>query len=300
MPDPAPHPITIGWTFHGARERAARRWSAIVLSAWKEFNNDQIPTVAAGVTFYALLALFPGMGAFVSLYGLVANVGDAERQVAALHGLLPGGATSVIGDQLARVIRTDHASLGLTFAAGLAFPLWSANAGMKALIAGLDVAYEVKERRGFFNLNAISLTFTLGTILLAMAAVSAVVAAPPLLRRFGIDGAAAVLRWPAMLIVVTALISLLFRFGPCRPLTHWRWITPGSAVAAFGWMLMSVMFSWYVGNFGHYDRTYGSLGAMIGFMTWIWLSLMVVLLGAELNCEMEHYTSRGAIRRAGR
>jgi membrane protein len=292
--------MSLGSISRDAKERPARRWSAIVPSAWKEFNSDQIPTVAAGVTFYALLALFPGMGAFVSLYGLVANVGDAERQVAALHGLLPGGAISVIGDQLARVIRTDHASLGLTFAASLAFSLWSANAGMKALIAGLDVAYEVKERRGFFTLNAISLTFTLGAILFAMAAVSAVVAAPAVLRRLGIDGAAAVLRWPAMLIVVTALISLLFRFGPCRPLALWRWVTPGSAVAAFGWMLMSVMFSWYVGNFGHYDRTYGSLGAMIGFMTWIWLSLMVVLLGAELNCEMERHAPTGAIPRAGR
>ena len=265
----------------------ARSWVTIVRSALAEFNDDQIPTVAAGVTFYTLLALFPGIGAFVSLYGLVANVRDAERQVAALHTLLPGGVISVVSDQLMRITLTNHTSLGLAFAAGLAFSLWSANAGTKALIGGLDVAYEVKERRGFIRLNAVSLAFTLGAILLAMAAVSLVVAAPFALGRLGAQSASAFLRWPVILVAITALLSLLFHFGPCRLGARWRWLTPGSLLAALGWMLMSVLFSWYVGNFGHYDRTYGSLGALIGAMTWIWLSVMVVLLGAELNCEIE-------------
>jgi membrane protein len=269
--------------------RISRRgWRSALAQSLDAFNTDRIPAVAAGATFYALLALFPALAAFVSLYGLVGDVGAAERQILALSNVLPGGAISVLDQQLARLASSDHRSLGLAFAASFAVSIASSNAGMKALIGGLNIAYDEPEQRGFVKLNLVSIAFTIGAVLFSAVALAAVVAAPALLRRLGMTSlaGASLLRWPALLAVVTGLFAVLYRLGPCRAHARWRWITPGSAVAAVGWLVMSVLFSWYVANFGHYDRTYGSLGAVIGFMTWIWLSLCVVLFGAELNAAL--------------
>jgi membrane protein len=255
----------------------------------KEFNDDHIPTSAAAVTFYILLSLFPALGAFVSLYGLVANVEDAQKQIMALGGLLPGGAVQVLGEQMTRLATADHGKLGLAFALSLLISLWSSSSGVKAMMEGLNVAYESPERRGFIRLNLVALVFTLGGIAVAILVIGVVAAAPGLLDRVGLTHlrALAFLRWPAFFVFTTLLLSLLYRYGPSRGPVPWRWVTPGGLVAALGWMAMSALFSWYVANFGHYDRTYGSLGAIVGFLTWIWLSLMVVLFGAELNAEIE-------------
>jgi membrane protein len=282
----------------GADRRTPRflgRWRHLAVRTWAEFSGDEIPSVAAGVTFYVLLSLFPAIGAFVSLYGLFANVDDARRQIMALSGLLPGGAVSVIGDQLTRLATTGRGQLGVGFATGLIIALWSATSGIRALLSGLNVAYEQNEKRNFFVLNAVALTFTAAAILLAISAVTSVVAAPAVLQSLGLGGLAGSswLRWPFLVVVVALLLSLLYRFGPSHEDPHWRWITPGGVVAAAAWLAMSLLFSWYVANFGHYDKIYGSLGALAGFMTWIWLSLIVVLLGAELNAELAREAGGG-------
>jgi membrane protein len=255
----------------------------------REFGEDHIPTSAAAVTFYILLSLFPALGAFVSLYGLIANVADAQRQVMALSGFLPGGAVQVLGDQMTRLAAADHAKLGLAFAASLLISLWSSTSGIKALMEGLNVAYEARERRGFVVLNLVALVFTVAGIAVAIAALGVVAAVPALLDRLGFVhlGALAFLRWPVFFVLTSLLLSVLYRYAPSRGPVPWRWVTPGGVMAALAWMAMSALFSWYVANFGHYDRTYGSLGAIVGFLTWIWLSLMVVLFGAELNAEIE-------------
>jgi membrane protein len=268
-------------------------WKQIGLRTWTEFNADQIPAVAGGVTFFCLLALFPALGAFVSLYGLISNVEDARRQIVGLGGVLPGGAVTVIGDQMTRLTTTNHTHLGFAFATGLLISIWSSNAGVKALMSGLNVAYEEREKRTFIGLNLMSLLFTVGLTLFAVFSIAAVVAAPEFLSSLGlphVEGES-LARWPLVLIATISLLALLYRFGPSREHARWRWITPGSVLAAVLWMAMSIGFSLYVANFGHYDRTYGPLGAMIGFMTWTWLSVTVVLLGAELNSELEQQTS---------
>lgn len=264
-------------------------WRQTLVRTVRAFNTDQIPSVAAGVTFFALLALFPAIGAFVSLYGLFGDVAAAERQLAQMAGFLPDGAIAVVGDQITRLIAIDHGRLGLTFVIGLALSIWSANAGIKALISGLNTAYEKRDGRGFIVLNLLSLSFTFGAIVFAVAAVTAAVAAPTLLAALGLERLESLtwLRWPVLLAAMVALLSVLYRYGPCRHPVSWRWITPGGLAAALAWLAMSLAFSWYVGHFGHYNRTYGSLGAVIGFMTWIWLSVTVVLFGAELNSEVE-------------
>ena len=200
---------------------------------------------------------------------------------------------TVIGEQMRRLIQSDHAHLGFTFLTSLLISVWSANAGVKALMAGLNDAYEEREKRGFIRLNLLSLTFTLGLTGFAVLGAASVVAAPKVLDSVGLGQFqfASLFRWPAMLAVTFVALALLYRFGPSREPARWRWITPGSILAAFGWLAMSTVFSFYVATFGHYDRTYGPLGAIVGFMTWIWLSIIVVLLGAELNSQLEQQTS---------
>jgi membrane protein len=267
----------------------ARDWRAALRRTWTAFNSDHIPMVAGGATFFGLLALFPALGVFVSLYGLFADVEQARLHLLHLKGVLPDGAVSVLSEQMSRLAAVPHARLGVTFIVSLVLSLWSSNAGVKSLIAGLNVAYEEKERRRFLRLNAVSLSFTLGAVALALAA-AAIAAA---ITRLGLQGSAVVsaLRWPVLLVAIVGVLSVLYRYAPCRAHARWRWITPGSAFAALAWLAMSLAFSVYVANFGHYDKTYGSLGAIVGFMTWMWLSLTVVLLGAELNSELEQSTS---------
>ena len=264
-------------------------WLAIARRTWAEFTEDRIPTVAAGATFYVLLALFPALGVFVSLYGLMADVHEAQRQIASLRGLLPAGGVTILSEQIDRLAAIPRTKLGFTFVLSLLLSVWSANAGMKALIAGLNVAYEEKETRNFLVLNLVSLTFTAGGIAFAVAALASVAAAPELLARIGLQelADASWMRWPAMLAVTIVLLAVLYRFGPFHTRPRWRWITPGGVLAALLWGAMSAGFSVYVGRFGYYDATYGSLGALAGFLTWIWLSIIVVLAGAELNCELD-------------
>jgi membrane protein len=280
---------------HAARpsEIPAAGWRQILLRTWKAFSKDQILAVAGGVTFFSLLALFPALGAFVSLYGLISNVEDARREVVSMAGVLPGGAVTVIGDQMTRLAATNHAHLGFAFATGLVISVWSANAGVKALMNGLNVAYEEHEKRSFIALNLMSLAFTVGLTVFSVAGIAAAVAAPHALAVLGVGQfeGEGLLRWPILAVVTFSLLGLLYRYGPSREHARWRWITPGSALAGAVWMLMSIGFSLYVANFGHYNQTYGTLGALIGFLTWIWMSVTVVLLGAELNSQVEQQTS---------
>ncbi len=277
------------------QEIPAKGWKDILWRVWGEIQKDRILAVAAGVTFYALLALFPAIAAFVSIYGLVADAATISQHLTKLSGLLPGGALDVIGEQVKRISSQGSQTLSLTLAGSLLFSLWSANAGMKAMIDALNIAYEEDEKRGFIRLNLVSLAFTLGAMLFMMLAVAAIVVIPIVLKFIGLGRIAEVLvslsRWPLMLVAVAVGLALLYRFGPSRARAQWRWVTWGSGVAAVLWIVVSVLFSWYAANFGNYNETYGSLGAVIGFMTWIWISTIVILAGAELNAEIEHQTA---------
>jgi membrane protein len=274
----------------------ARGWKDIAWRVYAEINDDRVVTVAAGVTFYVLLALFPGVGALVALYGLLADAATINDHLAGLAVLLPGGAIEVVGDQIKRITAEGSSTLGTTFFVGLAVSLWSANAGMKAIFDALNIVYDEVEKRSFIKLNALSLVFTLGAILFLLAAMGAMVVLPIVLDYVWLGQAAEsllkILRWPALLVAVMFGLSLLYRYGPSRATARWRWVTWGSVLAAILWIAISMLFSWYAANYGNYNKTYGSLGAIIGFMTWIWISTIVILAGAELNSEMEHQTAR--------
>jgi membrane protein len=273
----------------------AAGWKDILLRVWKEASKDRLVSVAAGVTFYALLAIFPAIAALVSLYGLFADPASISTHLQSMQGVLPGGALEVVGDQVTRISSQPRESLGFSFALGLAISLWSANAGMKAVFDALNVVYDEEEKRSFIKLNAVSLLFTVGAILLLIAAAIAVVVVPIVLNFVGLGPAAEILirlaRWPILLVAIAVALAVLYRYGPSRDTPKWRWITWGSGFASVAWIVASALFSWYAASFGSYNATYGSLGAVIGFMTWIWISAIVMLLGAELNAETEHQTA---------
>jgi membrane protein len=277
-------------------ELSRRGWRDILLRVYANISNHRILSLAAGMTYYSLLAIFPALAALVAVYGLFADPSSIARHLDQVAGFLPGGAIDVAREQLDRVASKGAQTLGLTFLAGLGISLWSANAAMKSLFDTLNIVYGEQEKRGFVKLNAMSLLFTVGGIVFVLAALGAIVVVPVVLNFVGLSDAADLLlrigRWPAMFVVLTLALAFIYRHAPSRQAPRWRWISWGSAVAALLWLGVSALFSWYAAHLGNFNETYGSLGAVIGFMTWLWISAIVILLGAELNAEMEHQTVR--------
>jgi membrane protein len=273
-----------------------RGWKDILWRTYQQIGEDRLLAVAAGVVFYGLLALFPALTALVSLYGLFANATTINDQLSTLAGILPGGAVDIIREQVGRLASKGDAKLGFGFILGLGIALWSANAGMKAIIDALNVVYEEKEKRGFIKLNLVSLAFTVGAIASLLLALGAVVVLPLMLARLGFASVTETLvqygRWPILLLLVIVGLALIYRFGPSRREARWQWLTVGSVFAAIAWLGSSALLSWYLASFAHYDATYGSLGAAIGLMMWMWISSIVILFGAQLNSEIEHQTAR--------
>jgi membrane protein len=232
----------------------------------------------------------------VAIYGLFADPATMSKHLGDLAVLLPGNAIGFLEEQMGRLAAQRQDTLGLMSILGIAVSLWSANAGTKAMFDALNVAYGERERRGFLRLNAISLAATVGGLLFLGLAIGLLIVLPVALRYVGLGDLAeitmTVLRWPLLLGLLSVALSVLYRFGPSRDEPRWRWVSWGSATAALGWIAASAGFSWYAQNLAKFDETYGSLGAAIGFMLWLWLTTIVVLIGAELNAEMEHQTAR--------
>ena len=274
----------------------ARGWWDILKRVAKQVSADRVMTEAAGVTFFALLSVFPALAALVSLYGLVADPATIADQLKALAGVMPEGGLSILSDQLHSLISVPRGKLGFGVLIGLGTSLWSANQGMKALFDALNVVNSETETRGFLKRTAVTLAFTLGAIVFVVLAMAAVVVLPAVLAFVGLGEVVElllrVLRWPLLLAMIACLLALVYRYAPDRERPRWQWVSWGGAFAAIAWVVGSAAFSWYVASFGTYDKTYGSLGAVIGFMTWIWISTIIVLTGAELNVEMEEQTGR--------
>ena len=266
----------------------------ILVRVFKGVSKDRILMNAAAVTFYCLLALFPGIAALVSIYGLFADPSMIAAQLDALSGIMPGGGLTVIREQLTRLASQSSGSLTIGLVTGVLVSLWSANGGTKGLFDALNVVYDEPERRSFLQLNAITLAFTLGMIGFAIIALAAIVVVPVVLGWLPEFSGALIniARWPVLAALVAVALAVLYRYGPSRDQPQWRWISWGSVVAAVLWLAFSAIYSYYAASFGTFNATYGSLGAVIGFMLWLWFSIIVVLLGAELNAEIEHQTTR--------
>lgn len=273
-----------------------RRWPAILYRTYQEIIADRVLAVAAGVSFYSLLAVFPAITVFVSIYGLFTDQTSVVDHISMLSTLLPSGAMTIISDQLTRIATGSGTSLGLALVFGLLMAVWSANAGTKAVIEALNIAYDVKEQRSFVMLNLWALVLTLGGLLTLIALIGALGVIPVLLDYVLVSGLTDwvlwVGRWPFIYGLMLLGLAVLYQFGPNRPGVKWRWITPGSAVASAALLVFTLLFSWYAANFGSYNETYGSLGAVIVLLTWMWLSATIIIIGAELNSEIEAEANR--------
>src|SRR5436190_10392414 len=271
-------------------------WKDILWRTYQQISEDRLLAVAAGVVFYGLLALFPAVTAVVSLYGLFAKASTINEHLSLLAGFLPAGAIDIVQEQVTRLVSKGDAKLSFGFIFGLGMALWSANAGMKAIMDALNVVYDEKEKRGFIKLNLVSLAFTLAGLVATLLAMAAVVVLPLVLGYIGLGSVGgivlSVVRWPLLLALIIIGLAVLYRFGPSRREARWQWLSVGSVFAAVTWLASSALLSWYLANFGNYDATYGSLGAAIGLMMWMWVSSIVILFGAELNSETEHQTAR--------
>jgi membrane protein len=273
----------------------ARGWKNILLRVWKNIGEDRVILVAAGVTFYCLLAIFPAIAALVAIYGFFSDPSSISSVVDKISGVMPGGALDIIRTQMNQVASQGPSKLGVAFVIGFLVSLWSANAGIKSIFDALNLVYDEPEKRGLIRLNLVSLAFTVAAILFILVAI-AFIAALPAVASSQLQGTAAliaqIIRWPILFVVVAVGIALVYRYGPSRAEPQWRWITWGSAFAAVAWIAVSIAFSWYAANFGSYNKTYGSLAAIVVFMTWLWLSIAVILIGAEIDAEMEQQTAQ--------
>ncbi|MFC7705827.1 YihY/virulence factor BrkB family protein [Plastorhodobacter daqingensis] len=285
-----------GRTAAGPLQIPLAGWKDILWRSYGQLGQDRVMLVAAGVTFYGLLALFPALTALISVYGLFADAGTVVRHVGMMEGLLPDSAIEILSGQMERIAAQPTGQLGFGFVMGLGITLWSANNGMKAIFDAMNVAYNEVEGRSFLRLTAVSLFFTLCAMALVVVIIGVVVLLPVALRFVGLDGlgelALRVGRWPVLLLALIGAICVIYRFAPDRERPDWRWVWPGALVAAVVWVAASIGFSWYVTSFDSYNETYGSLGAVIAFMVWMWVSATIVIMGAELNAEMERQTRR--------
>ena len=271
-------------------------WRQVLLRVKDEISGDNISIVAAGVAFYSLLAVFPALAAMLMIYGLFADPADVQRQIEPLKDVIPADAFDILNGQLLAVASKGSQPLGLGLILTLGLSLWSATAGIKALFTAMNIAYEEKETRNFLALNAFALLFTILGIAFLIVALTVIAAVPAVADLLGVDGWARtgllLLRWVGLAVFVILALGLLFRYGPSRATARFRWITPGALVATLLWILGSVAFSFYVQNFAGYNKTFGSLGAVVVLLMWFYLTAFIVCLGAELNAELEHQTAR--------
>lgn len=272
-----------------------KAWKDILWRTWGEMSDDRITLVAAGATYYLLLALFPAVVAFVSLYGLFTDTSTVNQHVGMLSGIVPAGGLEAIDDQLKRLTQQGPATLGWGLVISLALALWSSSSGIKTLFEAMNIANGEREKRSFIQLNVLALLFMVGGLVAAIVMISVVVLMPALLGSIGLslgfEWLVQGVGYGLLLLMLFAGIAALYRLGPSRKQAKWRWLTPGAMLAVIVIIAASLLFSWYSANFANYEKTYGSLGALIGFLTWMWISITVVLVGAELNSEIEHQTA---------
>jgi membrane protein len=276
------------------QEIPPRGWKDIAKRTLKEVKQDQVPLLGAGVAFYALLSLFPAIIAGVSIYGLVADPTTVQNQINELTGMLSPETANIVGTQLQQVTSGAGGALGLATVIGILTALWSASSGMKALITGVNLAYDESEGRKFVKLRGLAILLTLGAMVLMAVALTLIVAFPALADSWPtvLRWTVGVLRWVLLAVLLIVGLAVLYRHAPDRDQPRWTWVSWGSAVATVLWVLASVGFSIYVNAFGNYNKTYGALAGVIILMFWLYLTAVIVLVGAELNTEMELQTAK--------
>ena len=268
-----------------------RGWLDLLKRVRKEAKQDDVSLLAGGVAFFALLALVPAMAAGVSIYGLFANEATVVRQVKGVLGAAPEEVRNLVVAQLRSIVSGSAGGITLTAIIGILVALWSASSGMSHLLGAINVAYDEDETRGFIRVRGVSLLMTIGAIVFLLVAFTFVAIVPALLAKTGVNAVtrvgAGIVRWVILLPAMIVALAVLYRFGPDRDQPRWSWLTPGAVFAAVGWLIASLLFSLYTANFGRFNETYGALSAIVVLMLWLYLTAYLVILGAELNAELE-------------
>jgi membrane protein len=273
-----------------------RGWKDVLVRTWRSISENNIFLVSGGVTYAGLLALFPGLAALVSIYGLLMDPAQIEKQVDALSGVLPQETRQMLSGELHQLISASNGKLGVAAVVGLLLAIWSASRGMSGMITAMDIAYEQPERRGFVRFNLTALLLTAAMMVGGLVAIALVAGLPAAVQLLGVGGTLKwlllLLEWPLLMVFVMVSLAMLYRYAPDRDEPQWRWVSPGAIVATILWVAGSIAFTVYVTNFGSYDKTYGSLGGAVVMLTWLYLSSFVMLLGAVINAQSERQTER--------
>ncbi len=272
-------------------------WRAVLKRVFAFLSTERVTLTAAGVSYYTLLALFPALAALVSVYGLITDANSLSAHLDTLAGIVPDSILRFVGGELTRLIQNSTSRLGISAAVSLLVALWSANGGVKSMFWAMNMAYNTEEERSFIKLNLITLAFTLAAMVVFVVVINALVVIPLLVSALELGALGRVLGMviPGAIafIIVYAAIAVVYRFGPSRPPAGWRWITPGAVAAAIVWLIASIGFSFYLSNFSNYDATYGTLGTAIGLLIWLYISAFIVIVGADVNAELERQAGDG-------
>jgi membrane protein len=287
-----------GWTADGPGDIPKRGWLQIAKRVRRQVKKDNLSMIAAGVAFYGLLAIFPGLVALVGIVGLVVDPAQVQAQLQTLGAVLPPQAAEFLLGQLDDLTGTNRRLLGLGAAGGLLLALWGASAAVRTLMKALNVVFDTDEDRGFLRFYGTALLLTLGAILALVVAIGLVVALPPTLGFLGLESAAesavSLLRWPILALLAVFGFATAYRYGPSRTPSGWRWVSAGAVTGVVLWITGSVLFSLYVAHFAQYNKTYGTAAAIVILLLWFLLSSYSLLVGAEINAEGERQARRHA------
>ncbi len=271
-------------------------WRDILLRVKDQISSDNVSIVAAGVAFYCILALFPALAAVVSIYGLVTSPQEVQQQIKSISDFLPQEAQTVIHEQLLSISTSTESALSFGAIAGLLIAIWSASKAMSALITSLNIAYNEEETRGFLKITGLAILLTIIGIIFLILTLFLITLLPTVLRIFGFGELAqtglSLARWPLLAVVVMVGLAFLYRYAPCRNPPKWQWVSWGAGIATILWVIGSLGFAIYANDYGNYNQTYGSLGAAVILLMWFWLTAFIVMVGAEVNSEMERQTKK--------
>ncbi|RPI41271.1 MAG: YihY/virulence factor BrkB family protein [Bacteroidetes bacterium] len=281
---------------HQPGKKKGGNWKEIGLGVKDQLNYDHVQVVSAGIAFYFFLALFPAIAALVSIYGLFTSPGEVQQQMSQLTTQLPQQAHEMISGILQRLAQQPESTLGWSLVISILISLYSAKKGTSALFEGINIAYNERDGRGFIIKNAVQLLFTLGVIVTGIIAIALVAGFPALVGKLGLpSGLQSVISWGRWLLlglIIMFSIGLIYRVAPDRNTPKSRWVSPGAVIATVLWIVASVLFSWFVNNFGNYDKTYGSFAAVIILILWFYINAYIIILGAEINSVMENPTRK--------
>ena len=276
-------------------EVPARGWKDVAVRVKRQMKVDDVPLLAAGVAFFAMLALVPALVALVSVYGLVADPEGIERDVEDLLAAAPQEVQDLVTSQLSSIVDSSPSGLRIGAIVGLVVALWSASSGVKHLIGTVNLAYDEDETRGFLKLRGLALALTVAGVVALAAVVAGLIVFPELLSDEGTESVfralILVVRWPLLALLGLLALAVIYRYAPDRDAPRWRWVSPGAVFAVVVWVIASVLFSLYTSNFGQYNETYGALGAVVVVMLWLYITAYVVIVGAEINAEIERQTA---------